>query len=52
MGSCGKKFKMKIVDCSDPNCLGNESDDSDDEPKIVSKLKVKQTTQQVNHIPT
>ena len=32
MGTNGKKFKMRIVNCSNPNTVENDSDDSNDEP--------------------
>ena len=53
MGTGGKKFKMKVKNCSDANCVGNDdSDDSDDVPKTASKLKVKTSVELANHDAT
>lgn len=53
VGTGGKKFKMKVKNCSDANCVGNDdSDESDDQPKTASKLKVKTSAVVANHIAT
>ena len=54
MGTGGRKLEeVKIKNCSDANCVGNDdSDDSDDEPKTASKLKVKTGVELANHDAT